>query len=104
MKTFCTACGKDCSHAYGTWYGKPYHFGCIPAKRKPVKTPTLTAAEFKSKIYELGFNQVNFAATFGFSARAVRDWIADKNPVPPYVASIVALLEKSKLNPEDLWQ
>ncbi len=31
MKTTCTACGLDCSHAYGTHKGDPYHFGCLPA-------------------------------------------------------------------------
>jgi hypothetical protein len=37
MKAYCTGCGQDCSHAYGTWMGDPYHFGCIPArpKRRP---------------------------------------------------------------------
>lgn len=33
MKVECTGCGEDCSHAYGTHDGYPYHFGCIPAKR-----------------------------------------------------------------------
>jgi hypothetical protein len=34
MKTYCTGCDEDCSHAYGTWMGDPYHFGCIPLRRK----------------------------------------------------------------------
>ena len=32
----CTRCGEDCSNAYGTHYGYPYHFGCLPlSKEKP---------------------------------------------------------------------
>lgn len=38
MKTYCTACGKDCSNAYGTWKGDAYHIMCIPSRRTP---PTL---------------------------------------------------------------
>lgn len=34
MKTYCAGCGEDCSHAYGTWMGYPYHFSCIPERRK----------------------------------------------------------------------
>jgi len=34
MKAYCTGCGEDCSHAYGTYQGYPYHFGCIPMRRK----------------------------------------------------------------------
>lgn len=34
MKTICTGCGKDCSHAYGTWKDAPYHISCIPAPDK----------------------------------------------------------------------
>lgn len=33
MRCECTGCGEDCSHAYGTYMGDPYHFGCIPAGR-----------------------------------------------------------------------
>lgn len=37
MKVQCTGCGEDCSHAYATWRGDPYHYGCIPApEKKPV--------------------------------------------------------------------
>lgn len=35
MKVECTGCGRDCSQAYGTHQGYPYHFGCIPARQKP---------------------------------------------------------------------
>jgi hypothetical protein len=36
MKTECCGCGEDCSHAYGTYQGYPYHFGCLPTpNRKP---------------------------------------------------------------------
>lgn len=42
MKVHCTGCGGDCSHAYGTWMGDPYHFGCIPMPRRRKK---LSAAE-----------------------------------------------------------
>ena len=34
MKVQCAGCGEDCSHAYATWKGDPYHFGCIPVKPK----------------------------------------------------------------------
>lgn len=34
MKVECYGCGQDCSHAYGTYFGYPYHFGCLPVKRK----------------------------------------------------------------------
>ncbi len=34
MKTYCIGCGEDCSHAYGTWHGDPYHFGCIPMRHR----------------------------------------------------------------------
>lgn len=33
MKVECFGCGEDCSHAYATWRGDPYHFGCIPMRR-----------------------------------------------------------------------
>lgn len=38
LKAQCTACGGDCSQAYGTYRGAPYHFGCIPAKPSKGKT------------------------------------------------------------------
>jgi hypothetical protein len=34
-RTYCYGCGEDCTHAYGTHNGYPYHFGCIPMKKKP---------------------------------------------------------------------
>lgn len=33
MRCECTGCGEDCSHAYGTFNGDPYHFSCLPAKQ-----------------------------------------------------------------------
>ena len=30
MKVECQGCGQDCSNAYGTWKGWPYHIMCIP--------------------------------------------------------------------------
>lgn len=30
MKVECYGCGGDCSNAYGTYRGYPYHFGCLP--------------------------------------------------------------------------
>lgn len=26
----CRGCGRDCSRAYGTYEGYPYHFACLP--------------------------------------------------------------------------
>ena len=38
-KTECYGCGGDCSQAYGTHQGYPYHFGCLPTpKRKDSRT------------------------------------------------------------------
>lgn len=52
MKIECAECGADCSHAYGTHNGLPYHFGCIPAPRRRSLTREETAimdeALFKS--------------------------------------------------------
>lgn len=28
MKVECAGCGDDCSHAYATWRGDPYHVMC----------------------------------------------------------------------------
>lgn len=33
MRVECFGCGEDCSHAYATYLGDPYHFGCIPVRR-----------------------------------------------------------------------
>lgn len=38
MKVECYGCGEDCSHAYGTYQGFPYHFGCLPVKRATRRT------------------------------------------------------------------
>ena len=37
MKAICFGCGDDCSHAYATHKGYPYHVGClpVPAKKGP---------------------------------------------------------------------
>lgn len=37
MEMTCTGCGRDCSNAYATWKGSPYHVGCIPAPRQMSK-------------------------------------------------------------------
>ena len=34
MKVYCEGCGQDCSHAYGTYEGYPYHIMCIPMRPK----------------------------------------------------------------------
>lgn len=47
MRVECCECGEDCSHAYATHRGYPYHFGCLPlpkrnkssAKDKPLPAP-----------------------------------------------------------------
>ncbi|HWX30132.1 MAG TPA: hypothetical protein VNZ53_22180 [Steroidobacteraceae bacterium] len=38
MKVQCYGCGQDCSNAYGTHNGYPYHFGCLPIPSKKKKT------------------------------------------------------------------
>ena len=32
VKMECEACGEDCSNAYMTFRGAPYHFSCIPMR------------------------------------------------------------------------
>jgi hypothetical protein len=34
IKMECDACGKDCSNAYATYRGAPYHFSCIPMRNQ----------------------------------------------------------------------
>ena len=29
----CPRCGEDCSHAYGTYKGYPFHIGCLPVTK-----------------------------------------------------------------------
>ena len=38
FKVECQGCGQDCSNAYGTWHGYPYHIMCIPAKNGKART------------------------------------------------------------------
>lgn len=33
LEVYCVRCGEDCSNAYGTHWGYPYHFGCLPLTR-----------------------------------------------------------------------
>lgn len=39
MKVYCRGCGGDCSNAYGTWHGYPYHIMCIPGPTKKRRDP-----------------------------------------------------------------
>ena len=45
MRCECTGCGEDCSHAYGTHNGYPYHFGCLPVTPKR-RDPRLSDERF----------------------------------------------------------
>lgn len=45
IKMTCAGCGEDCSHAYGTWMGHPYHIGCIPTGRGLRTLPRGEAAQ-----------------------------------------------------------
>ena len=44
MRCECTGCGEDCSHAYATHNGYPYHFGCLPEKPKRKSLDELLSA------------------------------------------------------------
>ena len=35
----CTRCGGDCSTAYGTYMGYPYHILCLPTKKAEKDDP-----------------------------------------------------------------
>lgn len=55
MKTICTSCGHDCSHAYATWHGDPYHFGCMPLpKNKPRPTDDRKAVDAQTELRKQG--------------------------------------------------
>ena len=53
IRAECAACGEDCSHAYATYNGEPYHFGCLPVKPKKQRT----VLEFEGERYPLTYRE-----------------------------------------------
>jgi len=63
LKCYCTGCGEDCSHAYGTWCGDPYHIGCIPERKR--------RTEYSDEEYN---QRRAFAASSPLTERKRREW------------------------------
>lgn len=52
MKVTCTGCGEDCSNAYATWHGGPYHVMCIPAPQRMKPSPAHQKPDLPPELVE----------------------------------------------------
>ena len=53
MRVECEGCGEECTNAYGTWNGYPYHITCIPMRKdhQPVlRPPSMFKAESREQV------------------------------------------------------
>lgn len=48
----CTGCGQDCSRAYATWHGYPYHVSCLPTKASHMRNDAGTLAAETQKDHD----------------------------------------------------
>lgn len=61
----------------------------------------MTAADYRAAIEALGLTQETAATFLGVSLRTAHGY-ANEQPVPLYVAKLLRLCVKLKLNPEDV--
>jgi DNA-binding transcriptional regulator YiaG len=68
---------------------------------KPLNEP-MDGAALDAAITKLGFNQSSFGRALSIAPRTVRSWVLGEYAVPIHIATLVRVMAKAKITPEQM--